>query len=42
MWEIFSGGMAPYPGTEPLTLMSQLLEGRRMPKPYNAACSDEM
>ena len=42
VWEIFSGGMAPYPGTEPLTLMTKLQEGHRMPKPYNAACSEEM
>ena len=42
MWEIFSGGKAPYPGTDPLTLMQTLEKGRRMPQPYNAACSKEM
>ena len=39
MWEIFSGGKSAYPGTNPVSLMQ---EGDRMPKPYNAACSDEM
>ena len=42
MWEIFSGGKAPYPGTAPLTIMEQLEDGERMPKPYNTACTDEM
>ena len=42
MWEIFSGGKSPYPGTDPLTLMQRLEEGDRMPKPYNAACTEEM
>ena len=42
MWEIFSGGKAPFPGTDPLTLMQRLEEGDRMPKPYNDACTEEM
>ena len=42
MWEIFSGGKSPYPGTDPLTLMQRLEEGDRMPKPTNAACTEEM
>ena len=42
MWEIFSGGKSPYPGTNQLTLIQMLEEGDRMPKPYNAACTDEM
>jgi hypothetical protein len=42
MWEIFSGGKAPYPETYPLTLVKMLEEGHRMPKPYNAACSEDM
>ena len=42
MCEIFSGGKAPFPGTDPLTLMQRLEEGERMHKPYNAACTDEM
>ncbi|CAI8055172.1 Hepatocyte growth factor receptor [Geodia barretti] len=40
MWEIFSGGKAPYPGTNPLTLMESLEQGYRMPQPYNDACSE--
>ena len=42
MWEIFSGGKAPYPGTDPLILVKRLEEGDRMPQPYNAACNEEM
>ena len=42
MWEIFSGGKSPYPGTNPTTLVQMLENGERLPKPYNAACSDEM
>ena len=42
MWEIFSGGKSPYPGTNPVSLMQMLERGERMPKPYNLACSDEM
>ena len=42
MWEIFSGGKTPFPGTDPLTLMQDLEAGQRMPKPYNTACNDEM
>ena len=42
MWEIFSGGKTPYPGTDPVTLVQILEEGERMPKPNNAACSEEM
>ena len=42
MWEIFSGGKSPYPGTNPTTLVQMLEGGERLPKPYNAACSDEM
>ena len=42
MWEIFSGGKAPYPGTDPLILVQRLEEGDRMPKPNNTACTEEM
>ena len=42
MWEIFSGGKAPYPGTNPLSLMQNLENGYRMPPPSNAACNKEM
>ena len=36
------GGKSPYPGTNPTTLVQMLENGERLPKPYNAACSDEM
>ena len=42
MWEIFSGGKAPYPGTDPSSLLQKLEEEDRMPKPNNAACTEEM
>ena len=42
MWEIFSAGKSPYPGTNPVSLMQMLEKGERMPKPYNSACSEEM
>ena len=42
MWEIFSGGKAPYPGTSPHALMQSLEKGERLPPPYNNACSEEM
>jgi hypothetical protein len=42
MWEVFSGGKSPYPGTNPVTLVQMLEEGERLPKPYNSACSDKM
>ena len=42
MWEIFSGGKTPYPGTDPPTLLQTLEKGERMPQPENAACTEEM
>ena len=42
MWEIFSGGKAPYPGTDPLSLMQSLEKGDRLPPPHNTACTEEM
>ena len=42
MWEIFSGGKAPYPGIDPLTLAQRLEEGDRMLKPNNTACTEQM
>ncbi|CAI8031474.1 Deleted in malignant brain tumors 1 protein, partial [Geodia barretti] len=42
MWEVFSGGKAPYPATDLLTLMQSLEQGHPMPQPYNAACSEEI
>ena len=42
MWETFSGGKAPYPGTDPLTLTERLDKGHRLPQPYNTACNEEV
>ena len=42
MWEIFSGGKAPYPETDPRSVLQYLEKGHRMPQPYNDACSEEM
>ena len=42
VWEIFSGGMVPYPGTSPYAVVQILKDGERLPKPYNAACTEEM
>ena len=42
MWEIFSGGKAPYPGTNPWSLMQSLEQGHRMPQPCNTACSEKV
>ncbi|CAI8036254.1 Tyrosine-protein kinase Dnt, partial [Geodia barretti] len=42
MWEVFSGGKAPYPGTDPHTLIQSLEEGYRMHQPYNDACNEEI
>lgn len=32
----------PYPGLDPLSVIELLETGQRLPKPVNAACSDEM
>ena len=42
VWEIFSGGMVPYPGTSPYAVVQILKDGERLSKPYNAACTEEM
>ena len=42
MWEIFSGGKAPYPGISPLNLLNNLEDGYRMPQPNNTACTKEV
>ena len=42
IWEIFSGGKAPYPGTDPHTLIHSLEEGYWMSWPYNDTCNEEM
>ena len=41
-WEIFSTAKTPYPGIHPTSLIAQLENGERLPKPNNAACSDSM
>ena len=41
-WEIFSISMTPYPGIHPTTLIAQLENGERLPKPNNAACCNSM
>ena len=41
-WEIFSGGMNPYPGVDPPALVQLLKNGHRLSKPDNSACPEEM
>ena len=41
-WEIFSTAKTPYPGIHPTSLIAQLENGERLPKPSNAACCDSM
>ena len=41
-WEIFSTAKTPYPGIHPTSLITQLENGERLPKPNNAACCDAM
>ena len=41
-WEIFSGGKTPYSVIRPLDLLHQLKTGRRMEKPVNTACTNEV
>jgi len=41
-WEVFSAGKIPYGGVDPLTMIQLLESGRRLDKPSNAACSEEM
>ena len=41
-WEIFSTAKTPYPGIHPTSLIAQLENGERLPKPNNAACCDSM
>ena len=41
-WEIFSTAMTPYPGIHPTSLIAQLENRERLPKPNNAACCDSM
>ena len=41
-WKVFSAGKIPYGGVDPLTMVQLLESGRRLNKPSNAACSEEM
>ena len=38
-WEVFSLGKTPYPGVDPFSLIRYLESGKRLEKPFNAACS---
>ena len=41
-WEVFSAGKIPYGGVDPLTMVELLESGKRLNKPSNTACSEEM
>ena len=41
-WEIFSGGQVPYPNIKPMELNDLLMDGHRMEKPQNLACSENV
>ena len=41
-WEVFSLGKTPYPGVEPFSLIRYLESGKRLEKPFNAACSHDV
>ena len=41
-WEIFSGGKVPYPTVNLHELPTMIRTGRRLDKPSNAACNEEM
>ena len=41
-WEVFSGGKTPYPGVDPMTLSKMLEGGKRLSKPLNSACPEEL
>ena len=41
-WEIFTGGLAPYVGIKPSSLLTLLQQGERLQIPNNSACSTEM
>ena len=41
-WEIFSGGKVPYGGVDVTDLSQLLVNGRRLDKPNNDACSDQL
>ena len=41
-WEVFSLGRSPYPGVDPFMLVKYLEKGKRLDKPNNAACTNNM
>ncbi len=41
-WEVFTCGMPPYSTMIPKEVISALNEGKRLEKPSNAVCSEEM
>ena len=41
-WEVFSLGRNPYPGVDPFTLIKHLEGGKRLDKPQNAACTENV
>ena len=41
-WEVFTGGKMPYPAVDSSTLPELLLNGMRLNRPPNAACSMDM
>ena len=41
-WEVFSAGKIPYGGVDPLTMVQLLESGKRLNKPSNTACSEEV
>ena len=41
-WEIFNGGKVPYASVNLTDLPQMLVNGHRLEKPINSACTDEM
>jgi proto-oncogene tyrosine-protein kinase Ret len=41
-WEVFTCGAVPYPGLNPLNVQRELKLGRRLERPKNTVCSDEI
>ena len=41
-WEIFSGGKVPYSEVTLRELPKMLVDGYRLDKPLNSACSEDM
>ena len=42
MWEVFTSGRVPFAGIHLLNLLNQLLSGKRLEKPNNEACNDDL